>query len=838
MADRTTPEHNQMDLPGTSSNGPDQRGSNEQSSNQVTVTTRLLSATVEADFNDQYEFLDDVNGPIHLNQMERDVVDTPEFQRLFRLSQLGFVGMVYPTANHTRATHSIGACFWAKQLVDKLNENRNKRDKTSSKTIPHISKAEKVLISLGALLHDIPHGPFSHDIEKKAHSIYPLGKKQKIQSHYGLYEKHDDFIYNPALYVFVMDTKTSVLARALRHHSSAFTQLLLKDAEKHAHLKEFAETLDRLWPRNQEELLPNLLFHLLVYEKPSEASQWQLRLKTSFDKAALSQWGLGPQAHREKLHRSWYQPFRHDIIGDTLSADLIDYLARDQARLGIGSKLDLKLLNSYTLVSETTSKAEGTFSQYRCALDLNDRKRGTFRSERLNDIFRLLDLRHQIHEKAVHHRAVQSAVAMLSRAGLILGETKPSIAELYGADNDAVAAAGDNRFLDKLVALGETHMLSKNTQVDIVAHQTLPWKLRERRIYRPLMVIPGDRIPILLENICDFQAGLEYPLRELAAIVDSPHFAPFFLLLSLLIEKLLQHAIDSEDKIDELVSELANDHKRLSRVSAEIPKRVIFWTTPYRQLYKDPAILVRVNDDLTTTIDGLRQAESISEPLRKRISAGIADAETKNEALWKFYVFISDGLFYTGILSKLLPNHPCARSADAHRKHLETAQNLTVKALRSAWQYWQVTGKKIDLTKKSSVPELSDLLKLLTRESLLFRLAGNDMPKRVSAVLVEHYLHGDASPKCRDIRYKFDTGRTFNDVLREFVTDAGQQTLIREVIRASGTDPEDLKAEETAELVTRITAAGENASTLVDKTAHGTLVDPQKLKSLWLTDLA
>src|SRR5580698_4105429 len=74
-------------------------------------------------FADRYEFQDDVHGPIKLNRVERDLVDTPEFQRLFRLGQLGFVDLVYPTANHSRGVHSIGACHWAKKLTDRLNSN-------------------------------------------------------------------------------------------------------------------------------------------------------------------------------------------------------------------------------------------------------------------------------------------------------------------------------------------------------------------------------------------------------------------------------------------------------------------------------------------------------------------------------------------------------------------------------------------------------------------------------------------------------------------------------------------------------------------------------------------
>jgi HD superfamily phosphohydrolase len=280
-------------------------------------------------FVDEYEFLDDVHGPIRLNRLERDAIDTPEYQRLFRLGQLGFVDLVYPTANHTRGTHSIGVCHWTKKLIDTLTRN-------CSRTLES-SRAERILISLGGLLHDVPHGPYSHDIEKKTHHIYPKGpaSKQRIFSYYGPYEKHDNWKNNPALYVFLNDTTTSVMARVLRHYSASFAKLLLADADQHSHLRPFVDLLNKNeWPDFERELLPKLLFHLLVYEKPEEAKECPLELLTSFG-GKEQEWGLGPRANWKKLHIAWYQPFRHDIIGDTLSADLIDYLIRDQARLGI-----------------------------------------------------------------------------------------------------------------------------------------------------------------------------------------------------------------------------------------------------------------------------------------------------------------------------------------------------------------------------------------------------------------------------------------------------------------------------------------------------------------------
>lgn len=800
-------------------------------------------------FEDDFEFLDDVHGPAHLNRIERDAVDTPEFQRLFRLGQLGFVDLVYAGANHTRGNHSIGVCFWAKQLVTKLNDNGSRLSRANGSAVPpRISRTEKVLISLGALLHDIPHGPFSHDIEKKTHFIYLSGADKeptKVQSHYGLYEKHDNFKANPALYVFLLDPDRSVLARVLRHYSSGFYDLLLREGTGYAHLHPFLEALAAAkWTDVREELLPQLLFHVLVYDKPSEARNHLLTLRTSFQLDRKRNWGLGPKDHTQALHESWYQPFRHDIIGDTLSADLIDYLMRDQVRLGMKNELDLKLLNHYVLVPqrEPGLGAEKP-RRYRCAIDLLDHKRGTFRAERLNDLFRLLDLRHQIHEKAVYHRVVQSAIAMLARAGLILEREgqKPSLTELYGLSEVSPAVAGDHHFLELLLAPARQRdsITGKKEKPRLGEHhQTLPCKLAERRVYRPLMVIPGDRVRNLLERIADFDKGTEFALRELAAIVDSTYFSPFFLLISTLIERLLKHAIESEDKVDSLLMDLVDDEERLKRASSLLPPRVIFWTTPYKQLYKDPAILVCVSPDLTTTIDGLQHEESISDSLRSRVTAGLRDAETKNEALWKFYVFISDGLFYTGVLARLLEGHPCAERPEEHEHHLHEAENLVVRALRCAWQYWEAQKKAAPLDQRASPEDLKTIVKLFVGDSAWFQLGGKGIPAAVSAVKVSQYVHGDESPKCRDVRYRFDEPVSLDQLVADMVSDSELREMVKQAIRATGVAVSQIKAEELAELIGHLASRPLELPNIVEElAARGHPNRDQRLKSLWLTDL-
>lgn len=504
-------------------------------------------------FADSNRFQDEIYGEITVSDLERDVIDTPEFQRLFRVSQLGLVDLVYPSANHTRGLHSIGCCAVAKELVDLLNCNSMEG---IAAQIPKITEAERILISLGALLHDISHGPFAHDIEKKNHELRPHKNLVKMKSGYGPYDKHDDYDRNPVLYLTLFDLKRSVLARVLRHYSPAFWRVM-KSTEP---LKSFVKVVEKSkWPKSDEEILPALLFHVLVFEKFEVASRsHNLSLAKDFD-APAEPWGLGPDPENwETLHYSWYQPYRHDIIGDTLSADLLDYLRRDARRLGLPRDLDRKLLNYYVLVpadrnpvqEQAGAQRDLQFaSLYRCAIDLEDHKRGTHRTERLNDIFRLLDLRYEIHEKAVFHRVVQSAIAMMARALLIVPkEAKPTLKQIFGFDGiESPALCGEDRFLRMLIDATTDIRVSSTSQ-------TIPQKLAERRVYRPLMVIPGDKIPSLLQM--DDPADPEPLLREAAAMVDSECFKPYFFFLSWCVEQLLDHGFESDEALYDHISNL------------------------------------------------------------------------------------------------------------------------------------------------------------------------------------------------------------------------------------------------------------------------------------------
>ncbi|WP_310991868.1 HD domain-containing protein [Aequorivita marina] len=86
-----------------------------------------------------------------------ELMEHPYFQRLRRISQMGFSYIVYPGAHHTRFHHALGAMFLMQKAVQVL----------CSKGVK-ISKKEEEALYIAILLHDIGHGPFSHAME---HSI-------------------------------------------------------------------------------------------------------------------------------------------------------------------------------------------------------------------------------------------------------------------------------------------------------------------------------------------------------------------------------------------------------------------------------------------------------------------------------------------------------------------------------------------------------------------------------------------------------------------------------------------------------------------------------------------
>ena len=73
---------------------------------------------------------DPVHGDIELTREEIRVIDTPQFQRLRGIKQLGTAYLVFPGAVHTRFEHSIGTLHMTEQLIQAINKNATRSPET------------------------------------------------------------------------------------------------------------------------------------------------------------------------------------------------------------------------------------------------------------------------------------------------------------------------------------------------------------------------------------------------------------------------------------------------------------------------------------------------------------------------------------------------------------------------------------------------------------------------------------------------------------------------------------------------------------------------------------
>lgn len=104
--------------------------------------------------NQQIFIRDAIHKNININEpVIKALIDSKEFQRLRWISQLGGAQIAFPSATHTRFTHSLGVYHVLTRVLNQIGNNEL------------ISDKEKLIIKIAGLLHDLGHGPFSHSFE-------------------------------------------------------------------------------------------------------------------------------------------------------------------------------------------------------------------------------------------------------------------------------------------------------------------------------------------------------------------------------------------------------------------------------------------------------------------------------------------------------------------------------------------------------------------------------------------------------------------------------------------------------------------------------------------------
>src|SRR4051812_47732642 len=111
---------------------------------------------------------DPIHGAIEITAEERALVDSPQYQRLRNVKQLGFADLAFPGATHTRYSHGLGAMAVATRVFDviapQLDLELDDRERF------------RQTLRLAVLFHDLGHAPLSHATE----SIMPPVERLKV----------------------------------------------------------------------------------------------------------------------------------------------------------------------------------------------------------------------------------------------------------------------------------------------------------------------------------------------------------------------------------------------------------------------------------------------------------------------------------------------------------------------------------------------------------------------------------------------------------------------------------------------------------------------------------
>lgn len=316
---------------------------------------------------------DPIHGDIYTNVLEQAIIDTAPFQRLRRVRQLGTAHLVYPGATQSRFSHSLGALRVAQNLLDAITTQREGLHATPDllEQWDFEGKAPKriarviVLARLGALLHDLCHLPFGHSIEDDLRLL--PAHDEGGQRFEDAWEEVEDGVRN----------RISAIPTDGKAMNASLAELFDDDGG------------------------------LLVELRPLIISK-----------------GEGVKDQGEMRY-----PFVADLVGNTICADLLDYLRRDHLYTGLPVSLGTRFTSAFFVTPDGSSP-------YAERMAINIIRDGHERTDVISELLKALRFRYELSERVITHHTKLAADAMVGKMlelladATWLGKAQPLIERL------------------------------------------------------------------------------------------------------------------------------------------------------------------------------------------------------------------------------------------------------------------------------------------------------------------------------------------------------------------------------------------------------------------------
>lgn len=309
-----------------------------------------------------------VSGFVWFFPEEIKVIDHPMFQRLGYINQLGLTYLVYRGATHKRMEHAFGTVHMVQRMIDALEHTCKKGHQVKKRRHygAPIQSLEERFIRLGALLHDIGHIACGHTIEDELSLLNNHDSDERLNS---IFENNEPIWLN-------QDKKT--LREVVDEEFNKYVPEELKN----------------------KGITATQITRMIIRKYPKVEYDEQKNVRKILEESSLL---------RINICR--------DMVGNTICADLLDYLSRDWYHIGKQKPYDERILQYMEIWSEKDHPGyeipmPGKGDKFVVSIG----ERPQIRTDAVSAILELLEWRYQLAESVLFHRTKLSVAAMLDRA--------------------------------------------------------------------------------------------------------------------------------------------------------------------------------------------------------------------------------------------------------------------------------------------------------------------------------------------------------------------------------------------------------------------------------------